>query len=485
MMLNVRMFPVRNKIFSSFLLLLFFLFVVFSSYPALSYIQPDFLSVEENLKKTLVEPELLNSWIKNDCKNGHGYPVVIVDTSPRNYENGHIPNAVNIPWTEFSDVRNDGPVIISPMVATGEKMDSILQKMGITDTKTIIVFTSNSKNTDYLVTRPWWTLFYWGFSPKYIKVLDGGNNNYLNHGYELTTTGYAPAKSQFSVRNLNNSAQMDKARKSVGDMINLLDSGKIDDGSIQILSSVYPSISLVDVDDRIPFTSYENLNVYYNGVIQGAKQITFPVDELYEGDGSFKSKEEIISLFSNIGIVGDKPIITYCNRGNLASLFFFALKVVAGYDNVAVYDGSWSEWGKLTSFQPTLRSDFIVNKSGSNNFLIWDREKSVFIDSLGRIVETGGADLVIGGTLNGSNIWDTVHLSRYITFNHEAVDSINFPVLEPYKVITSYNGSGDEVEVEDKGYLYGGIGAAAVQLSAPAAEEPEGLMALPSTGGGC
>ena len=52
-------------------------------------------------------------------------------------------------------------------------------------------------------------------------------------------------------------------------------------------------------------------------------------------------------------------------------------------------------------------------------------------------------------------------------------------------MITNYNGSGDEIEVEDKGHLYGGIGAAAVQPSAPAAEEPEGLMALPSTGGGC
>ena len=42
----------------------------------------------------------------------------------------------------------------------------------------------------------------------------------------------------------------------------------------------------------------------------------------------------------------DKPVITYCTIGNRASLAWFALKHVLGYPDVAVYYGSWVDWGK-------------------------------------------------------------------------------------------------------------------------------------------
>ena len=44
------------------------------------------------------------------------------------------------------------------------------------------------------------------------------------------------------------------------------------------------------------------------------------------------------------GIQPEKRVITYCGVGISASLGLFSL-YLAGYRNLALYDGSWEEWG--------------------------------------------------------------------------------------------------------------------------------------------
>jgi thiosulfate/3-mercaptopyruvate sulfurtransferase len=45
--------------------------------------------------------------------------------------------------------------------------------------------------------------------------------------------------------------------------------------------------------------------------------------------------------------VPERRVITYCTIGNRASQVAFVLKHILGYPDVAVYYGSWSEWGSL------------------------------------------------------------------------------------------------------------------------------------------
>jgi thiosulfate/3-mercaptopyruvate sulfurtransferase len=75
--------------------------------------------------------------------------------------------------------------------------------------------------------------------------------------------------------------------------------------------------------------------------------LNLPSDTLVRADGTLLSPADLRKRFEAAGIQFDRPVTTTCGSGITASVLAFALHLL-GHPRVAVYDGSWTEWGGRT-----------------------------------------------------------------------------------------------------------------------------------------
>ena len=67
---------------------------------------------------------------------------------------------------------------------------------------------------------------------------------------------------------------------------------------------------------------------------------------MVQADGTLASPETIEAAFKAGGVDLASPIATTCGSGISAAILALALARI-GREDVAVYDGSWTEWGGL------------------------------------------------------------------------------------------------------------------------------------------
>jgi thiosulfate/3-mercaptopyruvate sulfurtransferase len=79
-----------------------------------------------------------------------------------------------------------------------------------------------------------------------------------------------------------------------------------------------------------------------SGHMPGSANI--PYRAVLAGDGKLKDDAALQKLFAEKGVDLRAPIITSCGSGVTAAILMLALEKLGGRQ-VAVYDGSWTEWG--------------------------------------------------------------------------------------------------------------------------------------------
>ena len=231
--------------------------------------------------------------------------------------------AKRIPGARFFDIKN----IFSDTSATfpntwpGEgAFIEAAQKLGINNNSAIVVYDDHGI---YSSARAWWMFKAMGHDQ--IAVLNGGLKAWQDAGYRLE----AKFKNNFKKGNFEGVYNNDFFKDS-HDVLQLLD---------------HESKLIVDARaaDRFQGLVKEPREGLRSGHIPGSLNLTY-TDLLHNGKmlKPLELKEKLRSK-----IPENKNLIFSCGSGITACILSLAAEL-SGYQNLSVYDGSWTEWGSIS-----------------------------------------------------------------------------------------------------------------------------------------
>ena len=271
------------------------------------------------MTQTATNVLVTTDWVAQHA-NDAGLRVVEVDVDTTSYDQGHVPGAVGWNWTtELCDT------LVRDIVPAG-KLEELLARSGIDNKTSIILY---GDNNNWFAAWAFWQLKIYGHDD--VKIMDGGRKKWLAEGRQLSTDAPKLPKASYKAKPADNSlrAFLPEVQKAVQTK----------------------SAALVDVRGPQEFTG-EILSppglpetCQRGGHIPGAKNV--PWAKACNDDGTFKSIDDLKTLYGGVGVTGDKPVIAYCRIGERSSHTWFVLKYLIGINDVKNYDGSWTEWGNM------------------------------------------------------------------------------------------------------------------------------------------
>jgi thiosulfate/3-mercaptopyruvate sulfurtransferase len=206
-----------------------------------------------------------------------------------------------------------------------EQFEELLSAKGISNDDTVVLYGGNN---NWFAAYAYWYLKLYGHQK--VVLLDGGRKMWELDSRELTdaevtrdATSYSAQEPDTSIR-----AFRDEVVSVIGAR-NLVDVRSPDEFAGRLVAPAH----LPQEGAQRP------------GHIPGA--ISVPWSKAANEDGTFKSDEELTTLYADAGIDGDKDTIAYCRIGERSSHTWFVLRELLGHKNVKNYDGSWTEYGSL------------------------------------------------------------------------------------------------------------------------------------------
>ncbi|WP_240230261.1 3-mercaptopyruvate sulfurtransferase [Devosia lacusdianchii] len=229
------------------------------------------------------------------------------------YLAGHIPGAVFFDIDGVADTSTDLP----HMLPSPNDFARMVGALGIAETMTIIVYDELGL---FSAPRVWWTFKTMG--ARDVRILAGGGPKWRAERRPTETGLVARPPQTFHT-------SFDPAR--VADFEHVR--ARSNDGAGQIADARPAPRFHAEVPEPRPGLRGGHI----------PNSVNVPVGLLTEA-GQMKSPAELAQLFADRGLELDRPVITSCGSGITASTLALALQL-AGAENVAVYDGSWAEWG--------------------------------------------------------------------------------------------------------------------------------------------
>jgi thiosulfate/3-mercaptopyruvate sulfurtransferase len=206
------------------------------------------------------------------------------------------------------------------MLPSLTQFEQQISAMGIDNDDYVIAYDSQGV---FSAARCWWMFRYFGHDR--VSVLDGGLPAWLAQNLPVKTGNEKPKKSG----KFYGKVRRDLLRE-ITDMEQNVET---------------KSAQVVDLRSRERYegTMAEPWPGSGRGHIPGS--VNLPYKTLLRPNGSMKGVEELQIKVKDMRLKMDKPIVASCGSGIsacVAALAFYTM----GKEDVAVYDGSWAEWGR-------------------------------------------------------------------------------------------------------------------------------------------
>lgn len=204
-----------------------------------------------------------------------------------------------------------------------------MRALGVDDTSTVVAYDGAGI---YSSARAWWMLRAMGFDR--VAVLDGGLPAWLAAGLpvEERRPGYGGPHGSFT------------ARPRAGLLV---------DAATVSAALADPAAAVLDARTRERFagTAPEPRPGLRGGHMPGA--VSLPFGELQRPDGLMRPAAELRTAFG--AAAGERERLYFsCGSGVTACVLALGADL-AGYGELAVYDGSWSEWGVPSPDRPVVQ----------------------------------------------------------------------------------------------------------------------------------
>jgi len=238
-------------------------------------------------------------WLKDNLSDPN---IVILDTRPKTmFLYGHLSKSQSLTIDQVIQFDQYG----ANLVVDEKKIIDLFSSLGIDNSKTVVLV---GDSMDPSAARIAWTFLYFGHEKT--CLLDANIMDLQRNGFELTKKLFIPELTTFTPKiNSKIRIESDYLKENLDHFVIL--------------------------DARTP-------QEFMGGHLPNSKLIPFTDGIAYDGK-LFQNKNFLQNLFSQNQISQDSEIVCYCMHGHRASSLFLQL-MIAGYQNVKLYDGSFVDW---------------------------------------------------------------------------------------------------------------------------------------------